>query len=267
MIQGKGRFLIASLGVSAALALSGVAQAATVTYRNDTTQFSPVTFGSPGESTITVPADRTPVLKLEVPGVSLDANGDGLDADLTVTGPLGTAPPFDLVSDACTQYSRNALINFTDSAANVIGDPNCAGDLRPEDPRTLALFNGGPSSGKWTATITDDGPGPSPISFLGWGIRITHAPFELGVSGRKQHLRSKIRLSASCNAKCTIISAGDVKARTLLQGQGVNNTFKLPLKGRAIKRLDDGGKAKIKLTADDGYGDVVTRKLKVKILG
>lgn len=251
------------------LALAASASAATVTYRNDTTQFNPLT-SSPGVSTITVPGGRTPVAKIELPGVRLSANSpDGSDAVLALTGPQGTTPPFDLVSGACNLYSPNAPIDFTDSATNTVGTPNCSGGLKPEDARTLALFNGGPSSGTWTATITDSNSGNGlTFAFLGWGLRITHAPFIFTVRVPKQGLHKKVRLSASCNAKCTITSSGDVKARRLVQAQNVNSKFKLPLKGRAFNRLDEeGGKAKFTLVADDGYGDLFTQKVKIRFRG
>jgi len=250
------------------LSLVASASAATVTYRNDTTQFNPLT-SSPGVSTIRVPAGRTPVAKIELPGARLSANSpNGSDAGLTLTGPQGTTPPFDLVSGACDLYSPNAPIDFTDSATNTVGTPNCSGGLKPEDARTLALFNGGPSSGTWTATVTDNNTGNGlTFAFLGWGLRITHAPFGFTVRARKQKLHKKLRLSASCNAKCTITSSGDVKTRQLVQAQNVNAKFKLPLKGKAFNRLEDGGKAKLTLVADDGYGDLFTQRVKIRFPG
>jgi hypothetical protein len=251
------------------LSLVATASAATVHYRNDTTVFDPVNFFTPGVSQVTVPAGRTPVARLEVPGVKLAAtNPDGDDADLTLVGPAGPTPAFDLLSDACNTYNSASAMDFTDSAANTVGFGNCSGALKPEDPRTLAIFNGAASSGTWTATITDDtNAANTDVSFFGWGLKITHAPFEFAVKANKQELKKKLRLSASCNAKCTIQSSGDVKARTLSQAQNVNSKFKLPLKRAAFNRLEDGGKAKLTLVANDGYGDIFTQKVKIKILG
>jgi hypothetical protein len=252
------------------LSLVASASAATISYRNDTTVFDPVNFFTPGVSQVTVPGGRTPVAKLEIQSVKLAAgNGDGDDADLTLTGPAGTTPPFDLVSDECVEYSSTQPLDFTDSAANTVGFSNCSGPVKPEDPRTLALFNGGPSSGTWTATIDDDdNAAMSDVSFFGWGLRITHAPFVFTVKAKKQPLRRKVKLSASCNAKCTITSSGDVKSRSLVQAKDVNVKFKLPLKARAFERLEDGGgKAKFTLVASDGYGDLSTQKVKVRFPG
>jgi hypothetical protein len=252
------------------LSLVASASAATVHYRNDTTKFDPVGFFDTQQSTITVPGGRTPVAKVELPSVQMAAtNPDGADLSLALVGPAGTTPAFDLIGpNACLSYNPGDPTNFTDSG-QPIGLAACAGDRKPEDPRTLALFNGGPSSGTWTMLVDDDNNDPnSDVSFFGWGLRITHAPFVFAVKAKKQPLRKKVKLSATCNAKCTITSSGDVKARSLVQAKDVNVKFKLPLKARAFERLEDGGgKAKFTLVASDGYGDLSTQKVKVRFPG
>jgi hypothetical protein len=45
----------------------------------------------------------------------------------------------------------------------------------------------------------------------------------------------------------------------------VYSGFKLPLKRNAFERLDEeGGVAKLRLVADDGYGDLFTQKVKLR---
>ena len=267
--MSAARTLSAIFAMTGAIVLTQVASAsaASVTYRNDATIFNPVSFSSPGVSQITVPAGRTPIAKVEVPGVRISAaNPNGLDADLTLAGPGGPAPALDLLSDACSAYNGGTTLDFADGAATTVGT-SCSGPVRPEDSRALSSFNGSPSSGTWTARITDDnGAAGTDISFLGWGLFITHAPFSCTASAPKQGLRTKLKLRASCNANARVRSGGDVKAKKLTLAQNVTSQFKLPLKESALERLaGEGGFAKVKLRAKDGYGDKFVFRLKLTI--
>lgn len=251
------------------LSLVASASAATVTYRNDTTVFDPVGFFNTQQSTIRVPAGRTPVAKVELPGVRMAAaNPNGLDLSLALTGPAGTNPAFDLIGPtACTTYNQNTPTNFTDSG-QPIAPGACAGNRKPEDSRTLAFFNRSPSSGTWTILVDDNTNNGLDVSFFGWGLFITHAPFSCTAKAANQELHKRLKLSATCNAKSEVTSAGDLKSRTLALAQNVNSKFKLPFKKSSFERLaDDGGFAKVKLTAKDGYGDTFIQRLKLRIPG
>lgn len=272
MRKPRGPVSLAVAGVLAmviAAALPGAAPGATVTYRNDTTTFAQVNFPPlPREvSVITVPAGRPPVAKVELPGVKVSApNPGGSDVDMELIGPAGTSPPLNLYDGSlCNTFSEGFPINFTDSGAPM-ALANCDGDRKPLDPRTLALYNGGPSSGTWTMSVYDTVNGAPNWSFHGWGLTITHAPLVLNASASKQKIRKKrIALKATCTGNCSVATAGDAKASTAALSQDQAATLKPKLARKALKRLSDGGKAKVKLTATNDIGDSVTRTLAIKI--
>ena len=102
-------------------------------------------------------------------------------------------------------------------------------------------------------------------TFSGWGLRITHAPLVPTIVAKKQPLGKSLRFMATCNADCALTTGGDTKAKTEQLNQGNTEALKAKLKAKARDRLEEKGKAKLKVTVDDGYGDVVTETVKVKL--
>jgi hypothetical protein len=253
------------------LAISGFADAATTTQRDDTMRFP--TPAVPARSTITVPPGLPPVAKVELPDVKLSAGGAGLEVDLQLAGPGGTSPPFDLASDACTLYAPSDPLTFTDSAAATVGT-NCGGPVKPEDTRTLAFFNGGPSSGPWTLTAIDDdtpgGPG-SDYAFSGWGLRITYAALTLQASGSAQKLSGdKLSFEAGCNADCTVTVTQGATGASGLIPKGGTATIEATLPKQSVKPLRKKLKRKSKtvelgLTATDAIGDSATASVSIPL--
>jgi hypothetical protein len=265
--------LIGLGAVVAALGLAATAQAGVVTY---TSTDVPKAFddGQTVTSSLTVPPGRPPATDVEVaPLQAFTPIGSG-DRAIFLRGPNNLTSL--LIPSGCNSFNVNAT--FDDSAANP-WDTNgsCSAPagtvLKPTTPLSALLS---PSEGTWTMTASDPGnllqAGPGSIS--GWSLRVTHAEatapggLELDVSAAKQRLKKgKVKLTVSCNVNCTITSGKDAKARSLSLSAGQSERVKLPLRRKARKRLDDGGKAKLALTATDETGGTDTDKLKVKIRG
>jgi hypothetical protein len=252
-----------------AIVLSFVASAsaATVVY---TSGDVPKTFDDDQivASNLNVPSGRTPAAEVEVVSAQVSTPVGSVDRAVLLRAPNGQVAT--LVPSGCDSFSLNA--NFDEQAGgpfNTGTDCNApAGTtFKPTTPFAPLL---GPSGGTWALLASDPGnlQSADPGQISAWSLRVTHAPFVFTVTAKAQPLRKKVKLSASCNTKCTITSSGDVKTRQLVQAQGVNAKFKLPLKKRAFERLDDdGGKAKFTLVASNGYGDVSTQKVKIRFPG
>jgi len=140
------------------------------------------------------------------------------------------------------------------------------GSGRPNDPesKTLAFWKGKPSSGTWTLFVRDAGINGTSGNFNGWGLRVTHAPLVPTLTATKQPLKKSIKFTAACNADCTLTTGGDLKAKTEQLNQNNSELLSAKLKSKARKRLEEKGKAKVTVTFDDLYGDVLTQTVKVK---
>jgi hypothetical protein len=217
-------------------------------------------------SNVTVPSGRTPAIDVDAVAVQVSTPIGSGDRAVFLRGPNGQLAT--LVPSGCNSFALN--VNFDEQTGGGPFDPGAdcnppgGTTFRPTTPFGPLLT---PSAGVWALVASDPGnllpAGPGEIS--GWSLRVTHAPFVFSVQAQKQTLRKKVRLSATCNTKCTITSSGDVKIRQLVQAQDVNVKFKLPLKKKVFQRLeDDGGKAKFTLVADNGYGDVSSQKVRIR---
>jgi hypothetical protein len=256
--------LAAISAAAAAIALSSAASAsaATVAY---VSRDVPKTFGD-GQtvvSTVTVPSGRTPATDVNLIGFNVSSPSGSGDRSIALRGPSGGTAG---VIGGCDTIADTGVTVDDEAASAFSCTPGDGATFRPAGPPLSALA--GAASGTWTMTLSDSGglaAGPGTLS--SWALRITHAPFVFTVDAKGQPLRGKIKLRATCNAKCTISSTGDVKRRKLVQAQNVNVKFKLPLKPSAFERLEDGGTARFTLVAKDGYGDVSTQKVKIRFPG
>jgi hypothetical protein len=268
----RGILISAAIAAAAGASLPAAAGAATVEYRNDTPVNVPNNTGIAGvTSTLAIPAGRTPVQSIEVPGVKPFWSSGGTDLELRLKDPSGTE--MNLMVIGCPAMPNTTNFTITDSAS-VLVDSTVAfcnnelngGSGKPNDPmaKTLAFFNGKPSSGNWTLAIRDTGIQAGGGILNGWGLRITHAPFVPTITAKKQKLGKSVKFTAACNADCTLTTGGDAKAKTEQLNQDNSELLSAKLKKKARKRLAKRGKAKLKVSVDDGYGDVVTKTVKVK---
>lgn len=266
--------LVAAAVMAGALTgLAASAQAATVTYRNDNAFSVPNNTGINGiKSTISIPAGRTPVQKIEVPSVKPFWSSGGTDFEMRLMDPTGAE--MSLMVIGCPSMPSTTNFTITDSASEVAtstlsfcNNQLNGGQGRPEDPmsRTLAFFNGKASGGDWVLTVRDAGIQAGGGTFNGWGLRVEHAPLVPALTAKKQKLGKRLTFRASCNADCSLTTGGDTKAKTVQLDQDEPQLLKAKLKSKARKRLAERGKAKLKVTVDDGYGDVVTKSVKVKL--
>jgi len=264
--------LVGALTLST-FALAGSALAATVTYRNDNSLSVPNNTGINGVGTsINVPAGRTPVQSIEAPGIKPFWTSGGTDMSLRLVGP-GNDQMF-LMTIGCPSMPNTTNFTITD-AASVVADDTVmfcnnqlnGGSGRPNDPdaKTMSFFSGKPASGTWTLFVRDAGVSGTGGTLNGWGLQITHAPFQLTGSANKQKLKSSLLITAQCNANCSLQTGKDAKPTSFTLTQEHSELLKVGLTKKARKRLAEKGKAKIGLTADDGYGDTTSTTVKVKL--
>ena len=261
----------------AAVTLTGIAasaQAATVEYRNDNALTINNNNGVNGQVTvIPVPAGRTPVQTLELPGVKPFWSSGGTDLEMFLVGPNGDQMHVMITGCATMGNTTNFTITdnataFAESSIAFCNNELVGGKGKPKDNdgKTFASFFGGKASGgNWTLHVRDIGVQAGGGTFSGWGLRITHAPLVPTIVAKKQPLGKSLRFMATCNADCALTTGGDTKAKTEQLNQGNTEALKAKLKAKARDRLEEKGKAKLKVTVDDGYGDVVTETVKVKL--
>lgn len=245
------------------LSLVASASAATVAYVSRDLPKS-VGDGQTATSSVTVPAGRTPATDVNVVGFNLSSPSSSGDRTLALRGPNGGTSG---IIGGCDTISDSGVTVDDEAPSAFSCQPPSGASMRPAGTSLSALDGAG--SGTWTMTLSDPGSliATGPATLSSWALRITHAPFEFTVKGKGQPLRTKIKLSSTCNAKCTITSSGDLKKRKLVQAQNVNSKLKLPLKAGAFERLEDGGIARFTLVASDGYGDLSTQKVKIRFPG
>jgi hypothetical protein len=261
MMRGSAISAISAAAGVIVLAVAATASAATVTY---TSREVPKTVddGQTVTSNVTIPSGRTAAIDVDVVGFNLTSPAGSGDRMLLLRAPNGGTAG---IAGSCDTLAYTGMIVDDEAPSGFACQPPGGSSMRPAGPPLSSLD--GPASGNWTMTFGDPGglPAADPGTLTSWSVRVTHAPFLFAVRARGQELRRKLKLSATCNAKCTITSSGDVKTRRLAQAQNVSSKFKLPLKPDAFERLDDGGgTARFTLVAKDGYGDRFTQKVKLR---
>jgi hypothetical protein len=274
MIRNARKLALGAALALGLMAFTGTASAATVSYTNHTSINVPNNSGIAGiPDTVQVPAGRTPVQSVEVSNAQPIWSTGGTDFEMWLTDPSNTR--LDLMTIGCpvmnpgTHFAvrDGALIKADDTIAFCNNELN-GGQGKPNDPEgdTFAsTYTGKPSSGTWTLFLRDAGIQPSSGVFNDWTLTITHAPFVLTATANKQKLKKNLLVNVSCNANCSLSTGGDASLTTtsLLQNQSQQLTVKLTKNAR--KRLATKGKAKIALSADDGYGDKTSTTVKVKL--
>jgi hypothetical protein len=261
----------AVLAVTATLSLATGAWGGTLTQMSTDVPKSNVN----GQTTVSTlyGADNTPpVIDLDIVGVSVTwAGGNTSDKHLLLESP-GAANVL-LANSGCDPIGFN--LTFDDSAPTAFDAPgscNATGTRRPEIGIISRLFEadpesgGGPSiSGFWEMTLVDPAGGAAGTANLNsWGLRATFAPMSCSAGGEKQKLRKKIAVEVKCDSDAQATTRGDSKRRTLNVNSG-RDELKVPLKAKARRRLDGGGKAKIKLELTNELGDFVAAKAKVRV--
>jgi hypothetical protein len=271
------RIVTSALVVLAVIATAslGSAQAATVTYMS-TDVPKQIDDGLTASSTLFGPENLPPVLDLEIVGVQVAATmagGSHRDKVLFLTAPNSFGAALAGGNGGCTSLGFNAT--FDDQAASEFNDTSdctATATRRPTNGNISSLFAGDEFSspgigGSWQLSFQDFGNGAflaPPARLNAWGLRATFAAMKCSVGGKKQELKKKLEVEVKCDADTNVKTSGDAKGRTLKAHAG-KDTLKVALKGGALRRLDGGGKAKIKLEAANELGDVFTKKVKVKV--
>jgi hypothetical protein len=262
----RGRIFSASSAAAVVIvvSLAASASAATVAYVSSDVPKT-VDDGQTATSSVTVPAGRTPATDVNVVGFNLSSPSASSDRTLTLRAPNGGTAG---IVGGCNTISDTGVTVDDEAPTAFSCAPASDSTIRPAGPPLSALA--GAASGTWTMTFSDPGSvlAAGPGSLSSWALRITHAPFEFIVGAKGQELRPKVKVRATCNAKCSIKSSGDVKARKLKLAQNVSSKLTLPLKPEAFARLAaGGGVARFTLLAKDGYGDRFTQKVKIRFPG
>jgi hypothetical protein len=265
--------LVSALAL-AAFGIAGTASAATVTYTNNANISVPNNSGVGGiPDTVTVPVGRTPVQSVEVSNAQPIWPSNGTDFEMWLDDPSGNR--LFLMTIGCpampggTHFAvRDSAAVFADDTITFCNNQLNGGEGKPNDPdsKTFAsTFNGKKSSGTWTLFVRDAGILSGGGNFIGWSLKITHAPLVITASANKQKLKKSLLISASCNANCSLSTSGDAAASSTSLVQDQSQQLKVKLTKKARKRLAKKGKASIALSADDGYGDNASSTVKVKL--
>jgi hypothetical protein len=271
--MGASRKLILAITAVAGFGCVGTADAATVTYTSSDPPQS-VAEGGQAASSVTVPQGRTDAADIDVVGIQLLAASNSADQQLTLINPYGFQRL--IVNLGCTSYPAGTNFNLDqDAAGNPFGGagtcPPGTGTYKPStSPQSgtpLADIGISPSSGRWGLNYHDTNVSGSGGTLNGWGLRITHEPLGciLRSENDEQQLKKPLLISAVCNAYYSLITGGDAKRVTLTVSDSHAHLVSAPLTKKARKRLRKKGKAKVALTVDDGYGDVISQTLKVKL--
>jgi hypothetical protein len=265
---------VALAGALALFGIAGTASAATITYTNNANITIPNNSGVGGlPDPVTVPAGRTPVQSVEVSNAMPVFSAGGTDFEMWLVDPSGTR--LDLMTIGCPAMPGGTHFAVRDSAA-VFADDTIAfcnnqlngGEGKPNDPgggTFASSYNGKKSAGTWTLFVRDAGVVGGGGNFIGWSLKITHAPLVITDSANKQKLKKSLLITASCNANCSLSTSGDAKPTTFTLLQDQSQQLSVPLTKKARKRLAKKGKANIGLSAADGYGDVTSATLSVKL--
>jgi hypothetical protein len=265
--------MLTALAVATAFAsFAGAANAATVTYSNTTAFPVPNNTGIAGvDLKVNVPAGLPPVQKAEVQMAPSFPSGGGADLSYKLRDPSG-AEMFVMLSPC--PFSSNAS-NFTisDDAQYPVGQVTFCNNLQsggsglPDDPdgKKLAIFQGKPSGGDWVLNVRDIGLNATQGTLRSWAVKLTHAPLAIVGNAKRQRVKRNAKVKLTCNADCSVRAAGDAKARTFQLDQDETTRVAVPVKGKALDRVADGGKLKLKLTVTDATGETVTKRIKVKV--
>ena len=197
--------------------------------------------------------------------------GGGADLSYKLRDPSGTEM-FVMLSPC--PFSTNAS-NFTisDDAPNQVGQVTFCNNLQsggsghPDDPdgKKLAIFQGKPSGGNWVLNVRDIGLNATQGTLNSWGVKITHEALSIAAKAKKQAVKRNAKVKLTCNADCSVKGGGDAKARTFDLDQDEATRVAIPVKGKALNRVADGGRLKLKLTVTDATGETVAKKIKVKV--
>jgi hypothetical protein len=269
----RALFLAGGLAL-AVFGIADTASAATQSYTNHASITVPNNSGIAGiPDPVTVPAGRTPVQSVEVSNAQPIWSSGGTDFEMWLIDPSGSR--LDLMTIGCPVMNPGTHFAVRDSAA-IPADDTIAfcnnqlngGEGKPNDPgggTFASKYNGKPTAGTWTLFLRDAGVIAGGGVFNDWTLTIVHAPFVLTDSANKQKLKKSLLINASCNANCSLSTSGDAKATTFSLAQNQSQQLRVPLTKKARKRLAEKGKAKIGLSAADGYGDLTSATLKVKL--
>lgn len=264
----------AALAVTAVAGIPAAASAATVTYTNATAFSVPNNTGIAGiDLVVSVPTGRPDVQKIEVPMRPSFPAGGGGDVSYKLRAPDATE--MFVMLNGCPAFPNTSDFTISDEAAFPVGvinfcvaEPN-GGTGRPDDPdgKKLSIFNGRPSGGVWALNVRDIGLNATQGTLNSWGVKITHEPLTITGKGKKQRIKKSAKVKLTCNADCTVTGGGDATGRSFELDQNETDQVAFPLKRKALKRVADGGKLKLKLNVTDEIGDVVKTTVKVKTLG
>jgi hypothetical protein len=266
--------LTALAAATAFISIAGAASAATVTYSNTTAFSVPNNTGIAGvDLKVNVPAGLPPVQKAEVQMAPSFPTGGGADLSYKLRDPSGTEM-FVMLSPC--PFSSNAS-NFTisDDATYPVGQVTFCNNLQsggsglPDDPdgKKLAIFQGKPSGGDWVLNVRDIGLNTTQGTLRSWAVKLTHEPLAIVGKAKRQRVKRKAKVMLTCNADCSVTAGGDAKGRTYQLDQDEATRVGFPIKGKALNRVADGGKLKLKLTVTDATGETVVKKVKVKVAG
>ena len=94
------------------------------------------------------------------------------------------------------------------------------------------------------------------------------APLTLDLEARKQELRKKVKFFATASVASTLIATGKaIKETTKQLAANQKTTIEAKLKRKALNRIEDKGKGKVRIaaTASDPSGTAATDTVKVKL--
>jgi hypothetical protein len=266
------RFILVPAIAFAMLALAATANATPVTYTNSDVPKS-IAEGGTANSVVTVPAGRPPITDVDVVNIQLLAASNAADQQLSLTPP---APPsHQIVNLGCASYTPGTNLTHDQQApGNPFGGagtcPPGTGTYKPSTsvfsstPLADAVNNA--ASGTWTLQYHDSNVSGTGGTLNGWGLRLTYEPLTITAKADAQKLKKTLLIrDVFCNANCSLTTGGDAKPATFAGLQNKPQSLRVSLTKKARKRLAEKGNARIALTADSGYGDVVTETVKVKI--
>ena len=266
--------MAAAFAATAAIAMvpAGAARGAAFTYAGEGVPQT-IGEGQTATSTATVPPGFGAAVDVDVVSLGLTAVADATDQTVILSNPAGLQRL--IVNSGCVAYPGGSSFTLDQQAqTSPFGGagtcPPGTGTYRPSNspastmPLTDLL---GPSAGTWTLTYSDGGDGGSGGTLGSWGLRISHAPIKLTAKRKKrQVINKRARITALCNAECTLRVGGDAKRLAIpLQG-GVSRSLSLPIKAGALARTREGGKLRIELTATGRFGEVDERELRISVV-
>jgi hypothetical protein len=271
---GTKATLALGLATAALFALGGSALGATVTYTSTDVPQN-VSENDTDTSTLALPQGLPPATDIDIVGIGLAAASNSADQSLALTNPAGLNRFVVLLG--CSSYPGGTNFNLDQQApGNPFGGAGtCPAGTTGQTykPSTSAgsatpltdLL--GPTGGTWTMTYDDAGALGSGGTLSSWGLRVTYQPLTLAASGKKQRVKKRVRIKATCNTDCSLAFGGDAKGAPIPLGPNATQKLSVKVKGKALARVEDGGKLKVKLTATNTLGESVKQTVKVKVLG